>query len=128
MKKELVDLRNKINGSFSSSSGVIAKHYWRGYLTALRDVALPEAPARPLTNNEFRAFRDALDTYSGSGYWPMIEDDTDIEVIREPSPGSPVLTPCIDFVTKSCEGNKKVAKPILFKDDPRTRIKLGGGD
>ena len=130
MKKELVELRNQISGDLAIGRTPAKLReritFWQGYIYGLRDIRLRELRrgsfAVPLSYNENKAFQKALMGYSGAGLSVQInaEDTPDIEVIREPS-GSPVLTPCIDFGKKSCEGNKKV---VLFKDDPRTRIKF----
>jgi len=136
MREELVDLRNLISGDLAMGRRPAKLReritFWQGYIYGLRDIRRRElgrgSCAVPLSYDENKAFQKALMGYSGAGLSVQIKDAdaTDIEVIREPSPESPVLTPCIDFVTKSCGGNSKVVKPLLFKDDPRTRIKLGG--
>ena len=130
MRVELVTLRDKITGDLSISRSHENMrwrlHYWRGYLAALTDVR--RAGQCSITYAEYKAFNNALENYTGA-FLSVTDDDLQqaadnydtpgIEVIRESSPESPTITPC--------EGKGKVVKPMLFMDDPRTSIKLGGG-
>ena len=71
MRKELVALRQRINGSLSSGpppychGGRSLQAHWGGYVRSLREASNPGMPyATPLSNNEYRAFRNALADYS----------------------------------------------------------------
>ena len=130
MREELVELRNSISADLAIGRRPAQLReriiFWKGYIYGLRDIKRRElklgSPAVPLSSSEHKAFQKALLGYSGAGLSVQIEDTPDIpdiEVIRESSPESPTITPC--------EGKGKVVKPMLFMDDPRTSIKLGGG-